>query len=259
MGLQLANVTRDRKDLFNALAQAYKEIYTPAFPDDNERESLEKMHRVMNGGLPGVEIIINLAGENLTSETDRVLKGIGVAYYYHPQSVGLLAYNAVSPESKGEGIGKLLVHSRIESLKQMAESKGSKLRAAFVDCNNPNKVDAKHDSMDPATRIKVFTSWGAREVPFNYVQPPLEDHLDYCDNLTLFNYPVDGKYAGPKETLAYIEAIYKEGLPGQNLNLNLQYQKMVRELRAWKPANDNRKAPDVNLLLKNMARTMDFV
>lgn len=257
MGLQLANVTRDRKDLFNALAKAYAEIYTPAFPDDNERESLEKMHRVLNGETPGVEIIINVAGENLTS-ADPIVKGIGVAYYYHPQNVGLLAYNAVSPDSKGEGIGKTLVHSRIESLKQMAISKNSKLRAVFVDCNNPDKVDAQHDSMDPTTRIKVFTSWGAREIPLNYVQPPLEDHLEYCDNMTLFNYPVDGKYAGPRETQAYLEAIFKESLPHQNLKLNMEYQRMSRELKKWHPANENKHCA-VNPLLKKMAAAMVFV
>jgi len=80
MGLQLANVTRDRKDLFNALAKAYTEIYTPAFPDDNERESLEKMHRVLNGEMPGVDISMNAAGEKLTS-ADPIVKGIGVVYY----------------------------------------------------------------------------------------------------------------------------------------------------------------------------------
>lgn len=256
--LQFANVTRDRKDLFNALAQAYHEIYTPAFPDDNERESLEKMHRVLNGETPGVEIIINLAGENLTSEQDRVLKGIGVAYYYHPQNVGLLAYNAVADNAKGEGIGKTLVHSRIECLKRAAHDRNKSLSAVFVDCNNPDKVDAKHDSMDPATRIKVFTSWGARAIPFNYVQPPLDDHLEYCDNMTLFNYPVNGRYAGPKETAAYIDAIYREALPGQDLKTNLHYQKMARELKNWHPANDNRKSL-TNKLLKKLAMGIVFV
>lgn len=257
MGLQLANVTRDRKDLFNALAKAFDEIYTPAFPDDNERETLEKMHRVLNGETPGVEIIINVVGEDLTS-ADPVVKGIGVAYYYHPQNVGLMAYNAVGPQFKGEGIGKMLVHSRIESLKQMANSKNNTLRAVFLDCNNPNKVDAKHDSMDPSVRIKLFKKWGAREIPFNYVQPPLEDHLEYCDNMTLYNYPVDGKYAGPKETLAYIEAIYKESLPNQDLKYNLEYQKMARALKKWHPANENKQNGD-NLVVKKPAIAMVFV
>ena len=240
MGLQLANVTRDRKDLFNALAQAYAEIYTPAFPEDDERETLEKMHNVLAGNTPGVDIIINLAGENLDSETGRVLKGMAVAYYFREGSVGLLAYNAVSPEFLGEGIGKTLVLSRIESLKERANGQGCSLSAVFVDCNNPDKVPASTDSMDPNLRLKLFTGWGARALPFDYVQPPLAEDRNYCDKMMLLSYPVEGRYAMAADVSAYINAIYKEALPDEDINLNPYVISMRAQLEGWTDScNDN--------------------
>lgn len=239
MGLQLARVTRDRKDLFNALAQAYAEIFTPAFPEDDERESLEKIHHLLEGKTPGIEIIVNLAGENLNSDKDRVLKGIAIAYYYREASVGLLGYNAVSPQFLGEGIGKKLVSNRIHELKETAAKQGSSLRAVFIDCNNPEKVPASTDSMDPALRIKLFTSWGARALPFDYVQPPLEKDLNYCDKMILFSYPLDGQYATAQDVSAYINAIYKEALPDEEPGRNLHVRKMRAQLARWAVPNDN--------------------
>lgn len=239
MGLQLANVTRDRKDLFNALAQAYADIFVPAFPDDDERESLEKFHHLLEGKTPGVDIIINLAGENLESETERVLKGIAIAYYYREGSVGLLGYNAVSPQFLGEGIGKTLVQNRIKSLKEKAATLGCSLRAVFIDCNDPEKVPASVDSMDPTLRIKLFTSWGARALPFDYVQPPLAEDLNYCDRMILFSYPVNGRYATAQDVHAYLNAIYKESLPEEDPGQNPHIRAMRAQLASWAVSNDN--------------------
>ncbi|MGZ9097790.1 MAG: hypothetical protein ACXW30_05795 [Micavibrio sp.] len=255
MGLQLANVTRDRKDLFNALAQAYDTIYVPAFPEADERESLEKMHNILAGRLPGVDIIINLMGENLKTPDEQIIKGVGIAYYYHPENVGLLAYNAVAPEFMGEGIGKALVHSRIESLKQMAATRGKALRAAFIECNDPAKVHPSEDCMDPAIRIKIFSAWGARPVPLNYIQPPLAPGQNPYHNLKLLNYPVDGVYAGPADVEAFVLAMYRETKTKVNPHQNPHVQAMLQELGNWKPVNDNRQC---ELRVKNVP-SFEFV
>ncbi|WP_435642095.1 hypothetical protein [Micavibrio aeruginosavorus] len=263
MGLQFANVTKDRKDLFNALAQAYAEIYIPAFPDQNERESLEQIHDLMSGAVPGVQAIVNIAGNNLTSNgPDRVVKGIAVAYHFNPAHVGLLAYNAVCPKAKGEGIGKILVHSRIESMKQLSANQNASLRGVFVECHDPARFNATNDVMDPNARIRLFQSWGAREVPFNYVQPPLDAHLDYCDNMTLFNYPVDGKYAGPQEAFDFVKAQFNKALPNFEHDRIEHYRNMMQELAAWRAnaANDNTPQKETAPLLDKAAvQSLKFV
>lgn len=261
MGLEFGNVTASRKDLFNALAQAYNEIYIPAFPDVNERESLDKIHSLMNGDTAGVKAVVNVVGHNLLSNAnDRVVKGLAVAYHFEEQHVGLLAYNAISPLAKGEGIGKILVHSRIESLKQISANQNKSLRGVFIECHDPALVQAHSDIMDPVARIKLFTSWGAREVPFNYVQPPLDQNLDYCDNMNLYNYPVDGVYAGPQECLDFVKAQFNKALPNFDHSLIAHYRNMMAELSAWKVSNDNTpQTPAAPLVDKAVVQKLTFV
>lgn len=242
MEYQLANVTKDRPDLFPLLEKAYYEIYLPAFPDLNEQETLEKFHDLMNGALPEVGIIINLVGTNLDDPKKAVVAGIGIANYYRNGGTGLLAYNAVHPDHKGGGIGNLLVRSRIEALKTMAQADGKKLTAVFLEANNPVTARDKQDSMDPQERLKLFKKWGAQIVPVDYVQPPLSDYGDYCHDLLLLNYALDGKYAGPKEVRSYLKAIFKENLNGGSEH-DSYLKTMLKQVNSWEfPKNAEKPA-----------------
>lgn len=210
MVLQIASITKDRPELFGLLEEAYHTIYVPAFPDDDERESLDKFMKAINGGFPGVGIAVNLLGENLEDPDNYVLKGISIAYYYEEQNVGLLAYNAISPAHRERGLGKLMVQSRIDTLKEMARDAGKKLGPVFIEVNDPAKVTPEMDSMDPNKRVAIFTDWGAKQMPLDYVQPPVDRDSNYCENLLLMNYPVDGKYADRKGVEDFLRAIYRD-------------------------------------------------
>jgi hypothetical protein len=210
MVLQIAHITKDRPDLLHLLEEAYRDIYVPAFPDENERESLEKFKKAVDGGFPGVQVVINILGERLEDPDNYVVKGISVGYYYEKQNVGLLAYNAISPEHRESGLGKLMVQSRIESMQKMAQARGKTLAGVFIECNDPLKVSPDMDSMDPSKRIQIFESWGARQIPIDYVQPPVSQDGYYYDRLVLLNYPLDGKYAGKKCVEAFLRAIYRD-------------------------------------------------
>jgi hypothetical protein len=210
MVLQIANITKDRPDLLHLLEEAYEDIYVPAFPDAKERESLEKFKKAINGGYDKVQIVVNVLGEHLEDPENYVIKGMSVAYYYEQQNVGLLAYNAISPEHREAGLGKLMVQSRIESLQQIARGQGKELAGVFIECNDPFKVTPAMDSMDPAKRIKVFEKWGARKVPIDYVQPPVTVDGYYTDCLVLMNYPLDGKYADKDCVESFLRGIYRD-------------------------------------------------
>lgn len=231
MTLELVNVTADRSDLFQLLKEAYDRIYVPAFPDPNEREDFDKFISAIKGGIAGVGITVNIVGENLEDPARRVLKGMSVAYYYEAQNVGLLAYNAISPEHQGGGIGKVLVQSRINSLKDMAAAKGKKLDGAFIEVNDPRQVKPEDDSMDPLKRISLFTKWGARLVPIDYAQPPLSDDGAHCEQLLLMSYPVDGKYASRNAIEKFLRGIYKEGRVNHRPETDPVFVRMVHELK----------------------------
>lgn len=245
MVLQIANITKERPELFHLLEQAYNEIYLPAFPDKKERDSLETFMKTIDGKYPNVEIVVNILGENLEDPDNYVIKGIGVAYYYKNQNVGLLAYNAIDPNHREAGLGKLLVDSRIESLKERAAAHGNVLGGAFIECNDPTKVAIEDDVMDPSKRLAIFQKWGARVVPIDYIEPPIRKDEVYSDTLLLLNYPVDGKYAGKAVIEDYLRAIYKDG-------------KIIKQ-----PANDNStpkyiKAED-DYFFRQMKKQLDAV
>lgn len=212
MVLQIARITKDRPDLFHLLEEAYEDIYVPAFPDKDERESLKTFQKAVNGKYENVEVVINILGENLEDPDNYVVKGIGIAYYFEKQNVGLLAYNAIAPEHRERGMGKLMVQSRIASLKDIARKAGKELAGVFIECNDPAKVAPEDDSMDPAKRVALFEKWGARRVPIDYVQPPVSKHDDYSENLLLLNYPVNGKYAGKDVIEGFLRACYRDGI-----------------------------------------------
>lgn len=231
MVLEVANVTKDRPDLFPLLEEAYNTIYMPAFPNPDSRESLEKFQKAIHGGIPKVGIAVNILGENLNDPEKRVLKGISVAYYYEPQNVGMLAYNAIAPQHREKGLGKIMVQSRIDSLKKLAQAQGKSLAGVFIDVNDPAKVSVEEDSIDPAKRIAIFGNWGARMVPIDYVQPPLEKDGYYCDTMRLMNYPIDGLYADKATVEAFLRGLYRECRSDVHPDDDHYFKQMIKQLQ----------------------------
>lgn len=193
------------------LAKAYKNVYEPAFPIDEERESLETWLNCLNGKSSGAKIVIVVAGDKLDTETPTI-KAISVAYYYHMQDAGLLAYNAVSPDFRGQGLGRTMVEARKTALLDLAKAYGNPLGGVFIECNDPAKISREQDVMDPATRIKLFEKWGALTLPVNYIQPPLEAGMEKSDALKLLAYPHPrtGKYPTKAEIKGFVTGIYTE-------------------------------------------------
>ena len=220
------------------LAKAYKDVYEAAFPIDEERESLESWIKSLKGGNPAANIIIVVAGDELDSEKP-VLKAISVAYYYNKQDAGLLAYNAVSPDFQGQGLGRIMVEARKTALLDLAKAYGNKLGGVFIECNDPAKITPAEDVMDPATRIKMFEKWGAKVLPIHYVQPPLEHGGEKCDALKLLAYPhpKTGKYPTPEAIKGFITGIYTElaKYAGCEPQDNPDYIKTMQQIDAMKP------------------------
>lgn len=235
MSLQILNVSADSTHHAALLEKAYHDIYVPAFPDPDEREDLEKFRKVLEGGIKGVGIAINILGENLDDPQKAVIKGVSVGYYYEHQNVGLLAYNAIAPEHREKGLGKILVQSRIDSLKELAAAQGKKLAGVFIEINDPQKVSPENDSMPPAVREQIFTNWGAKHIPVDYAQPPLTKDGVYCDYLKLMNYPVDGHYANKSAIEGFLRGIYREFrspiMPEQDAHFR-HMQNQLHELEA---------------------------
>lgn len=210
------------------LARAYNDVYIPAFPIADERESIDAWMANYKNPVKNAEIVIIIAGEHLDSQRHAVIKGISVGYYYPSGDAGLMAYVAIDPKYRSEGLGHVMVEARKQALLAAAQRHGKKLGGVFLECNDPAKVKPEDDSFDPATRIKIFEKWGAEIIPIDYVQPPLsvEDAKSDYMKLLAYPHPTTGKYPTPEEIHGFIYGIYKACakysgiLPEQDVDYN---------------------------------------
>jgi len=217
------------------MRRAYADIFVPAFPMPEERESLEKIEEKLQRPTNGVKRVILLAGKHLEDPAKAEVYGISIAYYYAKDKAGLLAYNAIDPKYQQMGLGKLMVKGRIDGLKRLAAEDGQKLACAVIEVNDPAKVRPEDDSMDPAKRAAIFERWGAKRIPVTYVQPALAVGEEKGRNSMLMAYPVDGEYPAPDAIKGFIRGIWEANNNGPVDYLqDPDYLTSMKELDGWK-------------------------
>lgn len=219
------------------LAKAYKEVYEPGFPMPEEREPLEAWVKNLQGN-GSVQITISILGENLDGPNP-TLKAITVGNYYNAQDVGLLAYIVTAKPFQGQGLGRIMNEANNHALAQFAKAKGTTIKGIFFEVNDPAKIRAEDDAMDPQKRIDMYKKWGATTIPIDYVQPPLEKGGEKCDTMKLMAYrhPETGEYPTPDAVKAYITGIYNElaEFAGCAPKDNPDYIRAMKQIDAMKP------------------------
>lgn len=228
-------VKADDAHAIDLMRRAYADIFVPAFPMPEERESLEKIEEKLQRPTSGVKRVILLAGKHLDDPAKAEIYGISIAYYYSKDQAGLLAYNAIDPKYQQMGLGKLMVKGRIDGLRQLAAEDGQKLACAVIEVNDPAKVRPEDDSMDPAKRAAIFERWGARRIPVTYVQPALAVGEEKGRSSMLMAYPVDGEYPAPEAVKGFIRGIWEANNNGPvDYRQDPDYLTSMKELDAWK-------------------------
>jgi GNAT superfamily N-acetyltransferase len=212
------------------LKRAYNEVYLPAFPIASERESLEQWCARLKRGKDDIVI----AGENLADPEKANIKGICVGVYFSISDVGLLSYYAVHPKCQGQGIAKLMINRVKDLMLERAEGHGGILKGVFIEVNDPKKVAANQDSFDPALRVSVSQKMGARDIPVSYVQPPLQPGAAKFANLKLmaYSHPKTGKYPGPDDVVAFLEAMYQSH--AIDTKTDADFLKSMEDIDTWR-------------------------
>lgn len=156
-------------------------IYTPAFPDPNEREAFEAIvGRLSRGALiaacPATYIVLALDKEQVVG---------GAVYDWYPRCKAMeLIYIAVDPNRRQHGIGRSLILDGTTRLRQRLAEEGATLKQLYFETNDPSRGDLL-DSMDAADRVRYFVAMGAKLVHIDYVQPPLSADKAAVDHLML--------------------------------------------------------------------------
>ncbi len=213
------------------LKKAYNEIYVPAFPNDDERENLDLWTNKLKSKSRSSadKYVIIIAGNDLDDASACFIKGISVGIYYDDAQSGLMAYNAIRPECRNEGLGRQLVDARVEALHGIAASKGHDLKGIFLEAHDP--VHPCNNGYDSQKRVDKFESWGARKIDVDYIQPALAGDKGKPRDLLLMAYPVNGVYPTPGLTEEFLHALYK-GHGHEPPEDDEDYCKMVADLRA---------------------------
>lgn len=238
MGHDLHVVDGKSASSLRLLEQAYNQVYTKAFPIEEERDSLDVWHNILQGNVTHTELVIVIAGEKLGT-SDQIIKAVSVAEYYPAADAGLLRFNAVGEDYRGQSLGRVMVEARKNALLDTSKSRGLPLGGIFTHCNDPAKIKPEQDVMDPATRIKIFESYGAKKMPFDCLLPPLLPGYPPCDFLQLLCYPhpTTNAYPAKDATKRYMHAIYINLDESQAPEKNPDYIEVLKRIdnMPWPP------------------------
>ncbi len=228
------------KRSIDILTKMYHEILAPAFPIDEEREALSELIDKLNGNNPHIKLFVTIVGNDLNDEAkEPKIKCFSIHYYYTEFNVVLLGYIATAPEFRGQGIAPNLISQEHLMIDEYSRSIGKKLNGYFVECNDPEKVKPEEDTFDPTKRLQTYLSWGAKIIPFDYIQPPLNKHVKACNGLKLLAYPhpISGQRPSKNALKNFILGIYNEQEPysGIKAEEDPDYHKMIRQIDSLLP------------------------
>lgn len=194
-------------DSLQMLATAYQRLYVPLFPFEEEREPLD----AWTDGIKNPDPDIKYASVVVTTTQQDVI-GMGVGKYFTNPDVGYISCIAVDPKARGRSIGQNLMRSMCADIYRHAEHAHKPLAGIFFETNDPSKVNAADDSMDPARRLRLYELWGYQKIDIPYAQPPMEPGQPFCDKMLLMvcPHPITKTMPKPNAIKGFLDIIYAD-------------------------------------------------
>ena len=191
------------------LAQFAKNIYTPSFPDCNEREDFEEILRRTKADyteiLPKTIILLGI-------DQGEVVGGEIIDLYQECQALEII-YLAVNPDYRGAGIGrKIVIDYTSELLSLLKTTHNIEVRNVYFETNNPLMTPQANDSFNTTDRLAIFSKLGAKWIDIDYVQPALSSNQKEVHNLLLMTFPMLGEshnYIEASSLKSFLELFYK--------------------------------------------------
>lgn len=172
----------------------YQDVYLPAFPIPSEREDPTLWRDYLYGARRDgpFEVHFLIAGSGLRQPAARTICG-GFIFVIYPRSgCVLLTYLVVDPRRRGQGLARRLFEAGLAIVERWAAERGQPVRAILGEINDPRRVAAERDVLDPWARLAIFERLGGRVVDVSYVQPELIPGQGRCDDLLLVAFPRPG-------------------------------------------------------------------
>lgn len=215
-GLSFHRIKEADRHSLALLERAYYDLYLPAFPMQEEQETFERWTEFYTVPSDEVAFVTFIVGDNLDRPDDCHIRALSIGEYYKQKNVSLLAYTAVEPQSRRQGLWFTLTGMRITEFRRLARESGRTLDAVFLEVNNPERIRPEDDSFDPAQRLAILKKQGWQTMPVDYVAPPLKEGDQRCQDLLLLARPggEDGAKVSADATRAFLQGIYSTcGVP----------------------------------------------
>ena len=202
----------------------FKKLYEKSFPDPDEREDFELiLTRISESTFrddPKAFLVLSRHG------------GMVVEYYFSSNAV-LITYIAVGSDNRKKGEASLLLKQGVsEILDIIEEAVDKKPAAVFFEVNNPNKINADQDSINPWGRLRFFEKLGAKLIDIPYVQPSLGGNRNRVANLFLCCLPInDASSAISSETITRFLFSFYKALGVEEPQKDLEFQAMAKAIK----------------------------
>ena len=216
------------------LRRFYDDVYTPEFPDLDERESLVNIERYLElkaKGWYGANayhvIVVESAGATVA--------GV-IADYLAEPNAGVIEFLVVTPAVRGRALGRRL-HDHTEAVLVDDARRAGRPTLDFVvaEINDPFRIDLAADNLDPFLRARVWGGWGYRKLDFPYVQPALSEAQQPVRHLMLAIKPITAAYAEAVPAVRLgdtVRAYLRWAMRIQDPDANAEYRAMQHHLAA---------------------------
>ena len=215
------------------LIDDFEQIYNAGFPDVNEREDLSVIIKRVTNKKKELEPYTII----LISSIDSVVVGGLIADWYDKSKSIHLTYLIIDEKFRKQGLGKELIIKGIKLIKDSIRKEGGiEIKNVFFESNNPEQTKRENDSFDPYTRLKIFSSLGAKWIDIPYVQPALDIKKKSVDNLMLLSFSQFNNNINTipvNDIMAFLEDLYA-GLGVKDLIHNKDLQNIKSKLKRSK-------------------------
>ncbi|MDR0313550.1 MAG: GNAT family N-acetyltransferase [Treponema sp.] len=154
------------------LCNMYGQIFLPAFPNDDERESLENLIRFLQSENKREDRHI------IHMKTNSTIVGSIFFSYFHEANSGYIPYIVIDPNSRKKGYARAMFEAAMKIMEQDAKKINKKsLKHIYLE------IDKYYKNIPPS--VHLWHSLGFKRIDLTYIQPPLNKEKKPSDNLIL--------------------------------------------------------------------------
>lgn len=222
------------QDFLRILKRFFDEIYVPAFPNPDIRESFESLLRYNDpehfGDSEPHGFIILAVAEGPSGPTP-----VGGALYevYHSCRAALLTYIVVHLDKHSQGLGTALFNEVLNGLGRLDDF-GEHGPLLFAETKLRNDDSDSSAAELTRKRISFLSKLGFLGLDFNYLMPPLSPELNYISDLQLLIFKKclqpDATAMPVEHVAAFLQAFYA-AIVGDRLPRDKRLQDSLAQLR----------------------------